>query len=367
MGAALEQYSIGAATMNKSRLTNVDVLRGVASIAVCWFHLTNTYAEDSPLRASGSYGWLGVEIFFVLSGFIIPYAMSTGEYTLKAGWKTFLGKRLARIEPPYLASIALVVALWYASSLAPGFRGAPPPNVFSAQTLLHIGYLNGIAGYPWLNVVYWSLAIEFQFYLLMLFVFGWINHSRRFFASLAVLILVGSVAILDQQTLVFKYLGLFAFGLAAFQYRRTLIDRRMLVFLFTVAIAVTGIQFGWLVSIVGVTMGLLLAFDVKLGSHKLMIWLGSISCSLYLVHVPIGGRVVNLGKRYVDSQSGEALLSIVALLVSLIAAYLFYLTIEKPSQNWATKLKYPSRREQSTDGLSFPCAGAKTKFVPAEQ
>lgn len=353
--------------MTEHRLTNIDVLRGLASIAVCWFHLTNTYAETSLVRTSGSHGWLGVEVFFVLSGFIIPYAMFSAGYTLKAGWKVFLGKRLARIEPPYLASIVLVIALGYASSLAPGFQGTPPSNIFSAQTLLHVGYLNGIAGYPWLNVVYWTLAIEFQFYLLMLFVFDWISHSRQVFASLAVLILMWSVVAVDQQTLVFKYLGLFAFGLAAFQYRSAVIDKKMLVLLFAMAMAATGFALGWLVSIVGLTTGLLLALNVKLGGHKLMIWLGSISFSLYLVHVPIGGRVVNLGKRYVDSQSGEASLSIAALLISLLAAYLFYLAIERPSQNLATKLRYPNRREQSTNRLSLLRPDAQTTCVPSEQ
>lgn len=353
--------------MNQDRISNIDVLRGLASLAVCWFHLTNTYVESSLVRTSGSYGWLGVEVFFVLSGFIIPYAMCVSGYAFSTGWKIFLWKRLTRIEPPYLTSIVLVIALWYASSLVPGFQGRPPSNIFSAQTLLHVGYLNGIAGYPWLNVVYWTLAIEFQFYILMLFVFGWISHSRQVFASLVVLVLIGSVVLFDQETLVFKYLGLFAFGLAAFQYRSAVIDKKMLVLLFTVAMAVTGFVLGWLVSIVGLTTGILLAFDMKLGSHKLMIWLGSISFSLYLVHVPIGGRVVNLGKRYVDSQSGEALLSIVALLVSLLAAFLFYLAIERPSQNWAARLRYPNRGEQSTNGLSFRRPSAKTTCVPAEQ
>lgn len=70
------------------------------------------------------------------------------------------------------------------------------------------------------------------------------------------------------------------------------------------------------------------------------IWLGTISYSLYLIHVPVGGKVVNLGKRYVESQTGELLVSLLALVVSVATAYVFYLMIERPSQKWAARLKY---------------------------
>jgi len=68
--------------------------------------------------------------------------------------------------------------------------------------------------------------------------------------------------------------------------------------------------------------------------------LGAISFSLYLIHVPVGGRVVNLGRRFVETELGELLLSAVALLVCLVTAYLFYIVFERPSQRLAAKLKY---------------------------
>lgn len=326
--------------IHTNRLTGIDGLRGIASLAVCWFHMTNTYSENSLVRFSGQYGWLGVEVFFVLSGFIIPYAMLRGGYTFRNGWKTFVGKRILRIEPPYLLSVLLVLALWHASSVAPDFKGSMPVEFFSAQTLLHLGYLNGIAGYPWLNVVYWTLAIEFQFYLLASFIFGWLGNRNPFSVLLVDMSLMATSLVFDSEVLVFKYLGLFMFGIAAFQYRSRLIDRRMLVLLMVMATLVAGMKLGWLVALVGLMTSILIVFDLNLGKHKLAIWLGTISFSLYLVHVPIGGRVVNLGKRYVESQAGEVLLSLAALLVSLVAAYLFYLMIEKPSQGLAARLKY---------------------------
>lgn len=302
--------------------------------------MTNGYSEDSLVRSSGWYGWLGVEVFFVLSGFIIPFAMFTGSYTFRSGWMTFISKRVLRIEPPYLLAILLVFALWHASSLAPGFKGSPPPDFFSTQTLLHVGYLAGIAGYPWFNVVFWTLAIEFQFYLLMSLIFGGLIHKTRFIVPLIDLVLLLTSLLLSSDLFVFKYLGLFMLGIVAFQYQAKILQKRMMLALLLAAAVVTWIALGWMVALVGTLTSLLIASNVSFGRHKSAVWLGSISYSLYLVHVPIGGRLVNLGRRYVETQVGELFLSLLALGVSLVAAYAFYLMIERPSQRLASRLRY---------------------------
>src|SRR5262249_41982624 len=130
------------------------------ALSVCVFHL-----NFGILRPWTSYCWLGVEVFFVISGFIVPYSMARAGYRLTL-WPQFMMKRLIRLEPPYLVSIALVMVLGYASTMAPDFRGLPFDWQWP-QLLAHIGYINAFVGWPWLNGVYWSLAIEFQFYMLI--------------------------------------------------------------------------------------------------------------------------------------------------------------------------------------------------------
>jgi len=328
--------------MKPSRLPSIDALRGIASLAVCWFHMTNGYAENSLARSSGSYGWLGVEVFFVLSGFIIPFAMFSGGYTLRLGWKTFISKRIVRIEPPYLLAILLVFVLAHASSMTPGFKGSPPPDIVSTQTVLHIGYLAGIAGYPWLNPVFWTLAIEFQFYLLVSLAFGWLSHKTIHIVILIDLSLLFTSLLLSSDLFVFRYLGLFMLGIVAFQYQASILDKRLMAVLLIFATVVTWMTLGWMVALVGSVTSCLIVSGVTFGRQKSVVWLGSISYSLYLVHVPVGGRVVNLGRRYVESQMGEFLLSLLALSVSLVAAYAFYLMIERPSQRLAARLSYSS-------------------------
>jgi len=325
---------------NAARLTNVDVLRGFASLAVCWFHLTNTYIDNSLVRLSGHYGWLGVEVFFVISGFVIPYAMLRSNYTFRTDWLKFVVKRSLRIEPPYLISIALMLILWHASAMAPNFNGAPAPAILSAKTLLHLGYLNGVMGYEWLSPVFWTLAIEFQFYLLLSIYFFVLQNSNPFIVLAGNVLLIGASLLFTLDTLVFKYLGIFVMGIAAFQYRTNIFSSQILLLCLMLAACAVAAGLGLTIATIGFLTSIVLAFDVDLGRHKFALWLGEISFSLYLVHVPIGGRVVNLGRRYVESQIGELVLSAVAMMVCLIAAHLFYLTIERPSRRLAAGIKY---------------------------
>ena len=69
----------------EDRIDTVDSLRGVAVLAVVWFHLTNgnPMLPSSWLRTSGRLGWLGVEVFFVISGFVIPHALYRANYRLR--------------------------------------------------------------------------------------------------------------------------------------------------------------------------------------------------------------------------------------------------------------------------------------------
>src|SRR5260370_25386335 len=119
------------------QIFTVEALRGVAALAVTWFHMTNTYSLDW-VRYSGFNGWLGVHMFFVISGFIIPYSLHRSKYKLPY-FPRFLPRRLLRLDPPYLISIALVLILWELAAPTPGFAGAPP-NYSLGPTLRHFLY-----------------------------------------------------------------------------------------------------------------------------------------------------------------------------------------------------------------------------------
>ncbi len=325
----------------ENRISSVDQLRGIASLSVCWFHLTNTYPIESLIRNSGWYGWLGVEMFFVISGFVIPYAMYEARYQVGEDWFQFMKKRVIRIEPPYLVMVAVIPVLWYLSSLAPGYQG-DPVEIDTTQVLLHVGYLNGFFDVPWLNPVFWTLAIEFQFYLLVSLSLGLMSHTNGVIRVTTLVVMIGSSLLLTSDVLVFKYLPLFAMGIVVFQLRTGLVQSLEGVILLSLSAGVLTFTLGWMIT----TVGLFTALVILLYSGarvRGLVFLGAISYSLYLVHIPIGGRVVNLVSRFTDSELGMLFTSLLATVVSIIAAYLLYRLVERPSINWSKRVHYRSR------------------------
>jgi peptidoglycan/LPS O-acetylase OafA/YrhL len=72
-------------SLGDARIPTLDALRGLASFAVAWFHFTqgSPIAFPALLKASGAYGWAGVQMFFVISGFVIPHALQRAKYSGK--------------------------------------------------------------------------------------------------------------------------------------------------------------------------------------------------------------------------------------------------------------------------------------------
>lgn len=332
---------------DSGRLLTLDCLRGIAAFAVLWFHLTNGntgFLPEGILKSSGVHGWLGVEVFFVISGFILPYALQRAGYR-PANYFRFVWKRILRLDPPYLACIALVIALNFASTLAPGFRG-PPFQFDLKQVLLHLGYLNGLVGYDWLNPVFWTLAIEFQFYLLIALLFPLVSHPLlmvRFamFAGLAV-----AAFLLPSGTLVFRHLFLFMLGIWAFQIRAGMLPSVSLQAIGWVLLS-GGLYFmqGSQATCAGVVTGLLIVHG-RLKARPLL-FLGQISYSVYLLHVPIGGRVINLGSRFADGPVEKLAVLMLAVAASLGAAWLFHRWVELPAQRWSAAVRYRTEHSKS--------------------
>jgi peptidoglycan/LPS O-acetylase OafA/YrhL len=186
------------------RLSSLDCLRGIAAVLVMWFHFAyaNNNLTHSPLlKASGKYGHLGVEIFFVISGFILPYSLYKANFSVKKHWKNFLAKRFFRIEPPYLAALLLTLTINIFVPLITGKNQVP--NYSLAQILSHIDYLTAILDYEWVNLVFWTLAIEFQFYLLLILIYPLL---KRFpFLSLCALLAVSLTSSSFYYTLACRF------------------------------------------------------------------------------------------------------------------------------------------------------------------
>jgi len=157
-------------------MAEVDGVRFIAIISVLIFHVyfAATHVSEAKLVASPfdflflpiSNGHRGVELFFVLSGFILglPFAAHylVGSPAVSIG--RFYLRRLTRLEPPYV--IALL--LFYVAAFVLNNEDAQQVN-FISSLLLRLGYVHNLTQgiRASLNGVTWTLEIEVQFYLLM--------------------------------------------------------------------------------------------------------------------------------------------------------------------------------------------------------
>lgn len=174
--------------LQKDRLVAIDVLRGLAVLVVVICHLPITWADlgahpspeltSSPgFRAALEYGRVGVHLFLILSGFCIHLAWARhGDVTQGIDFGAFWRKRLRRLYPPYFVALVgtLVVAfllhavLRDATSSVGAMFGYASTLAFAVDLglLLLLAQNLTLASHRVGNGPFWSLALEEQLYML---------------------------------------------------------------------------------------------------------------------------------------------------------------------------------------------------------
>lgn len=324
---------------SENRIQVVDCLRGIAVLSVCVSHFMAAncgLAADSFIRQVGTHGWLGVEIFFVISGFIIPYSLHRSGYQL-ADYPKFLLKRVLRLDPPYLLAVLLAIVVGWVAAQSSGYRGEPY-QVSVPQVLLHLAYINTFFGYEWVNGVFWTLAIEFQYYLAVGLLLPLIAH-RSLAVRVGLACGLGALAVLlPEKRFIFHWLFLFMLGMLSFHWHAKLAGSRVLGVGLVLLGAGAWFTLGPLQAAVGVATALAIAL-VRFQARPL-VFLGMISYSLYLIHYPVGTRLMNLGGRYVSGPATSLTLVAAVLGVMVLCAWALYVWVERPAQRWSSAVKY---------------------------
>jgi peptidoglycan/LPS O-acetylase OafA/YrhL len=330
------------------RVETVDQLRGLAALSVCWYHFTQggahfqSFLPDGWVKESGRFGYLGVNAFFVISGFILPWAMDRAGYRLRH-YPKFLAKRILRLDPPYLVTLGLLVGLaflvWALHAFQPDKLSLSVP-----QVALHLGYLNAFFGYEWLSPIFWSLAIEFQYYLLLGLVFPLLVHPRLF-ARLSTLSILGALAfVVPKSAFIFHFMCLFLLGISAFYLKTGKVGAKT----FAGLLILIGLGCAWTlkpsIAIVGVVTAMVIAFvNLKISPLR---FLGKISYSLYLLHGIVGGIIVAVGMRWIDRPANRLALLPVMLGLALLVAFALHRWVELPAQRWSSAIRYsPGKKE----------------------
>jgi peptidoglycan/LPS O-acetylase OafA/YrhL len=163
--------------MKNLRFHEVDLLRFMAALSVLIFHYTYRGplmgllgGVDFPaIAAFTKYGYLGVHLFFLISGFVI-LVTADGKTPRK-----FVTSRIVRLYPTYWCCLTI-------SFLAILFFGRDRFSAGTGQYVANLTMLNSFAGIESIDGVYWSLAVEMKFYLLvfLLVAFGQIGRVKHY-------------------------------------------------------------------------------------------------------------------------------------------------------------------------------------------
>lgn len=147
--------------MNEKHLYGLDGLRFLAAAAVVMYHFTfrGEAAGEMPslsfpaaLEAVSSYGYLGVSLFFIISGFVIMYS-AEGRTPIE-----FFTSRFVRIYPTFVLLMSL-------TAIVEAISNNPRFDVSIGQYLANLTMFPLILGQPFMDGAYWSIVLELIFYL----------------------------------------------------------------------------------------------------------------------------------------------------------------------------------------------------------
>ncbi len=357
------------------KIADIEILRALAVVFVVVHHVNGNLFERGQLfgefmsRYFG--GWVGVDLFFAISGFVIArtllpvLAASTDGKKYRRATFIFWGRRAFRLLPSawlWLGIILLLQIFFNESGVFGGLRENLWATLAGVFNFANFRFADAFGTYPYgVSFVYWSLSLEEQFYLLLPLLFF---ISRKYFPLLLFLIVVWQIP--QERGLMGMVIRSDAIGLgvliAIFShtevYRRIGAGRSKLrTFLFAsvimaclVALPVVGsigqqqlsFQLG-LIAVLSAIVVFCCSFDTDLLARypgsRLLVWLGSRSYAIYLIHIPVFFAVRELAFRLEFSlQEKSYLVLFFALGLVLVLAELNFRLIESPAQRFSRRL-----------------------------
>jgi len=324
------------------RIYELDAFRGIAAMAVVIYHYTTKYNEvfETTSVLNFPYGWLGVPLFFILSGFVITLTVNRCMSPFD-----FLFRRFMRLYPTYWICLLITLGLVYASD----FKMFKLPLI---DVLMNFTMVGEIFGFNYVDGSYWSLLPELLFYLLMAFLMLFKKTNNVLLYNIPILIIC-LINYFWQITFLWRllyYVPLFMIGISMYNihvgkkenYFHILIvcNLAMSIFLyqnlrgniFPITLYATSFT-----SFVGIFYLFVYGKLKFLGNSKVLVFLGAISYSLYLIHENVGFIIIN----YLDTYFEMKNLSItIAIIVSIVLAYVVTFYLEPPFNKIIKKLKF---------------------------
>lgn len=378
--------------IEKQRLHNLHAIRGWAALLVVIAHAKypfwsggREYLEQYPMNSwhwydymvfivdmATSFASVFVVTFFVLSGFFIARSIQTKNYSVPF----FYGDRMIRIYIPYIASLIVgFLSLYLAQLFHPdlfltnelnrpynrdliaAYNDLDFNSLFSALI-----FLPGKSGnFFGMNGPYWSLYHEALFYIVIPFIFLFLKKYYFFFIAsfLFVISFFYGGNWLTIKAFIFSYTLYFAMGVLLFELTQTKSSRLYIIkkirqmtnvtLLLSIILMVTAIplgiagfkKYGFFLGMVATALLILLVLygrntQLLLAFKKLLInpfsnFLGKISFSLYLVHVPVLALYYAIWTKYTQEFVFYDRIYWIAVICVIPIGYISYLLFERNS------------------------------------
>lgn len=293
--------------MISNRISSLDALRGIAALAVVLYHYTFRYNAiyghkfSLDYLSALKYGHLGVQLFFMISGFVIYLSLENTTNIRK-----FALNRFSRLYPTYWFAVALTF-------FAVMIFGLPGRDVTFIDMIINLSMFQGFIGVTNVDGVYWTLKVELTFYLiiaLFYFIFPRRHIFIYFLTLLAIAFLIKYFYLLDSTNHILKvviymlsvdYLHFFGAGIGFYLLSKK--DSYLLALLLIIAslfynlFFVSGIEL--IITIAFYIIFLLLVYGkTNFLSKPVLIYFGTISYPLYLIHQNIGYIILNYTYHY---------------------------------------------------------------------
>lgn len=371
-----------APQIEKNKIESIQVIRGVAALFVVLFHyrqnINNVYVQTNLGDLLFSYGWFGVDLFFLISGFIIYKTTETKKPKLD-----FIIKRIFRIYPAYLFCLSIFMILFF---IIPHVD-INVKTLIKSLILIPIDYMNvgPFYGYSILSVA-WTLSYEMLFYLIF-FISMSISQKYRleicsfiiiilpltlqvyFFGTIDILSTSGNSNFINNSTLsnlnfasnpiIFEFIVGMLIGRYYNQIISIVRNKKIISHLLFFVIGVTicylisgkFTQHGITSHGAGIPSIVIMISFIMLASMKSsllpksLINLGAISYSLYLVHIITPFILNAVGITHALSTGVSVLF--LNLIASIFFATLIYNYIEIPFMNLARKITNKDKAHQN--------------------
>ena len=333
-----------------SRLLALDGLRLVCALAVAGYHFGDSWRLDGVRPPAHHlpdaapvliYGFLGVEVFFLISGFVI--CMSGWGRTVRG----FAASRAARLYPAFWVAVpatAVVVAV------LPVTTGVPVSGVPSVRdVLVNLSMLAEPLNTPLVDTVYWTLWVELRFYLIVacLVGAGMTDRRVRVFGTVwlvAAVVLPAFPGAALREVVMPDFAPYFIAGMTMFLLRRSPSDWRLwallagcwLAGLHRVEVRALDLKPGFVVPVwpapVLLTIAYAVLLAIALGATDRLDWrwlgtAGALTYPFYLLHQRIGYSLIRAGHDHTALPAWALIAGAVAIL--LTAAWLVHHLVER--------------------------------------